>query len=63
MDPVKAGTAQPVKAPEAPKRAAQQARPETSSEAVAAKKPPEPAARPTTNMRGETLGRVLNVSA
>jgi hypothetical protein len=63
MDPVKAGTAQPVKAPEAPKRAAQQGKPEVSADAAAAKKPPEAAARPTTNTRGETLGRVLNVSA
>jgi hypothetical protein len=63
MDPVKAGTAQAVKAPEAPKRATQQAKPDASPEAVAAKKTPDPAPRPTTNTRGETLGRVLNVSA
>ncbi len=63
MDPVKAGKAQPVKAPEASKRVAQAAKPEGRPEAVATNKTPEPAPRPTTNTRGETLGRLLNVSA
>ena len=63
MDPVKAGTPRPVKAPEATKRAAQPPAPEVKSEAVAAKKAPEQAPRPTNNTRGESLGRLLNVSA
>jgi hypothetical protein len=63
MDPVKAGTDRPVKAPEATKRAAQQSTPQVKPEAVAAKKAPEQAPRPTTNTRGEALGRLLNVSA
>jgi|APCry1669188970_1035186.scaffolds.fasta_scaffold37654_2 hypothetical protein len=63
MDPVKARKTEPVKAPEAPKRVAQQAKPESKPEAVASKKAPEQAPRPTTNTRGETLGRLLNVSA
>jgi hypothetical protein len=63
MDPVKARTTPPVKAPEAPKRAEQQAKPEVKAEAVVAKKAPEQAPRPTTNTRGEALGRLLNVSA
>jgi hypothetical protein len=63
MDPVKAGKAQAVNAPEAPKRVSQQPKPESKPEVVAAKKSPEQAPRPTTNTRGETLGRLLNVSA
>jgi hypothetical protein len=63
MDPVKAGSARPVKPPEATKRAAQQSKPEVKPEAVAAKKTPEQAPRPTTNTRGEQLGRLLNASA
>ncbi len=63
MDPVKAGTAQPVKAPEATKRTPQQSKPDVKPEAVAAKKSTEQAPRPTTNTRGEALGRVLNASA
>jgi hypothetical protein len=63
MDPVKAAPAQPVKAPEAAKRNAQQAKPENSPDAVAAKKAAEQAQRPTTNTQGQTLGRHLNVSA
>ena len=63
MDPVKTAAAQPVKAPEAAKRSPQQAKPESTPEAVAAKKVAEQARRPTTNSQGETLGRHLNVSA
>ena len=63
MEPVNAGTTQPVKAPEATKRVAQQSKPQDKPEAVAATKPPEQAPRPTTNTRGEALGRLLNVSA
>jgi hypothetical protein len=63
MDPVKASSAQSVKAPEAAKRSTPQAKPENSPEAVAAKKVAEQARRPTTNTQGQTLGRHLNVSA
>jgi hypothetical protein len=63
MDPVKARTASPVKAPEATKRAAQKSAPEVKPEAVATKKAQEQAPRPTTNTRGEALGRLLNASA
>jgi hypothetical protein len=63
MDPVKAGSASPVKPPEATKRAAQQSKSEVKPEAVDAKKKPEQTPRPTTNTRGEELGRLLNVSA
>lgn len=63
MDPVKAAPAQPVKAPEAAKRTTQQLQQESKPEPVAAKKAPDPAPKPTTNTRGETLGRLLNVSA
>jgi hypothetical protein len=63
MDPVKARTSNPVKAPEATKRTDQQSRPETKPDPVVAKKAPDQAPRPTTNTRGESLGRLLNVSA
>jgi hypothetical protein len=63
MDPVKSSSTQPVKALEATKRSAQQAKPENKPEAVAAKKAYEQAPKPTTNTRGETLGRHLNVTA
>jgi hypothetical protein len=63
MDPVSAKSAQPVKAPEATKRQTQQDKPEAKPEAVAAKKAYEQQPRPTTNTRGETLGRYLNVTA
>ena len=63
MEAVKAQPAQPVKAVEAPKRVDQHTKPEEKPEAVAAKKALEQAQRPTTNTRGETLGRHLNVTA
>jgi hypothetical protein len=63
MEAVKAGAAQPVKAPEATKRATQQSKPEAKPVAAVAPKTYEQAPRPTTNTRGETLGRHLNVSA
>ena len=63
MDPVKANPVQAVKPPEAPKRSTQQAQANPSPDAVAAKRAAEQAARPTTNTRGETLGRHLNVTA
>jgi hypothetical protein len=64
MDPVKAKSAQPVKAPEAAKRVTQQEdKPQAKPEAVAAKKAYEQPPRTTTNTRGETLGRHLNVTA
>ena len=63
MDPVKAKPVQAVKAPEAPKRSPQQTQASPSPDAVAAKKATDQAARPTTNTRGETLGRHLNVTA
>jgi hypothetical protein len=63
MDPVKAGTTQPVKAAEAPKPVAQAKKPEAQREATVAEKAPEQAPRPTTNTRGEAIGRLLNVSA
>jgi hypothetical protein len=63
MDPVKAAPAQSVKAPEATQRNPQQAKPDSSPEALAAKKAAEQAQRPTTNTQGQTLGRHLNVSA
>jgi hypothetical protein len=63
MDPVKASPVQALKAPEAAKRQAQQAQSNPSPDAVAAKKAAEQASRSTTNTRGETLGRHLNVTA
>jgi hypothetical protein len=64
MDPVKAKPVQALKAAEAPKRTAQQSQATPSPDAVAAKKAAEQATRPTTtNTRGETLGRHVNVTA
>jgi hypothetical protein len=63
MDPVKASASQALKATEASKRPSQQAKSDVNPDAVAAKKAAEQAARPTTNTRGETLGRHLNVTA
>lgn len=63
MDPVKARTSTPVKEPEAPKRAVKPEAQEAKPDAVATQKATEQAQRPTTNTRGETLGRLLNVSA
>jgi hypothetical protein len=63
MDPVKAAPAQPVKAPEAAKRDTQQAKPESKPQPVVAKTAYEQAPKPTTNTRGEVLGRHLNASA
>jgi hypothetical protein len=62
MDPVSAKPAQPVKAPEATKRQMQD-KPEAKPEAASAKKAYEQQPRTTTNTRGETLGRHLNVTA
>jgi hypothetical protein len=63
MDAVTAKPAQPVKAPEAPKRPTQQAKSDAAPEANATQKAAEQTPRPTTNTRGETLGRHLNVTA
>lgn len=63
MDPVKAQSAQQLKAPAAAQRPTQQSKPVTSSEASADKKPVQQSPKPTTNTRGETLGRHLNVTA
>ena len=64
MDLVKSTPVQSVKPAEAAQRAA--ANPANSRDATAAaaaKKAAEQAQRPTTNMRGETLGMKLNVTA
>lgn len=63
MEPVKSSAVQAPKAPEAPKRVTERAKPQAQAEVIAAKKPAEPAPRTTTNTRGETLGRHLNVTA
>lgn len=64
MEAVKASPNQPVKAPEASKRTERQNKPETNPDTVAAKKADEHAPqRATTNTRGETIGRLLNVRA
>lgn len=63
MDSVKGKLTVPVKAAEPPKRTAQQQKPETKPEPVALKHSTVQAPKPTTNTRGETLGRHLNVTA
>jgi hypothetical protein len=63
MDPVKAKPVQSLKASEAPKRPSQQTQANPNPDAAAAKKAADQASRPTTNTRGETLGRHLNVTA
>lgn len=64
MDAVKAKSSPPVQATQAPKRTDtnQQSNQAAQADAVA-KKATEQAPRPTTNTRGETLGRHLNVTA
>lgn len=65
MDAVKAKSPQPSQALQAAKRPEAVAKPkqEVKPEVVAAQKKPEQQPRPTTNTRGETLGRHLNVTA
>lgn len=63
MEPVKSGAVQSAKAPEAPKRVTEQAKPPAKPAVVATQKPVEQPPRTTTNTRGETLGRHLNVTA
>ena len=48
---------------EAPKKSAPKDTPEADAVALAAKKAAQQTPRPTTNMRGETLGLLLNVAA
>ena len=69
MDAVKAKSAQPVQAPEAPKRtqAVQKTQADTKQapkpEATAVKKSAYEQPKPTTNTRGEKLGQHLNAVA
>ena len=63
VDLVKSNPVQAVKPAEAPKKSAQKPNPEADAVVLAAKKATQQTPRPTTNMRGETLGLLLNVAA
>ena len=64
MEAVKAKSPPPVQATQAPKRTDTNQQSKLAAKTdTAVKKPTENAPRPTTNTRGETLGRHLNVTA